>query len=108
MRFLGPRPILTSIGAVGLLTGLAYGTSVFRDIVFAGLYGGSQLLDVYFTALGPSQFLGLELASLAYLAFLPEFSRALKTDGSVVTKRLLNERILLALQDVVCSSRCIC
>ncbi|HUL03238.1 MAG TPA: hypothetical protein VLV16_08445, partial [Gemmatimonadales bacterium] len=65
-----------SIIFVGLLAVLGYLVSALRDAVLAAFYGGSPALDVYFIALSPAQFLGMEGASLAYLAFLPEFARA--------------------------------
>src|SRR5437762_3335292 len=98
MQFFARRPILSSIGTVGLLTGVAYATSIIRDAVLAALYGGSRALDIYFLALAPSQFLGLELASLAYLTFLPEFSRSLREGDSLSVSQLFYQRVTLALK----------
>jgi putative peptidoglycan lipid II flippase len=67
---------------VGLLAALGYLISAVRDAVLAAFYGGSPALDVYFIGLAPAQFIGMEGASLVYLAFLPEFARAKgKEDG---------------------------
>ena len=86
------RGIHGSIVLVGGLTASAYLLSIIRDALFATYYGGSAALDVYFVALSPSQFVGMESASLTYLAFLPEFSRAVGADpasyGNLVRERL--------------------
>jgi putative peptidoglycan lipid II flippase len=74
---LGQSPghsVFKSIGMVGGLAALGYLASMLRDALLAAYYGGSAALDVYFVALSPAQFLGTEAATLAYLAFLPEFT----------------------------------
>ena len=96
MNLSAPGATLRSIGTIGLLTGVAYLASIVRDAVLAAYYGGSAPLDIYFIALAPSQFLGMEIASLAYLAFLPEFSRSLGNDDYGAVTRLLRERFALA------------
>src|SRR5436309_2819181 len=92
------RRILRAIGTVGLLTGVAYTASIVRDAVLAALYGRSSALDIYFIALAPSQFLGMEIASLAYLAFLPEFSHSLATGAAKGAGELLRERFALTVK----------
>ena len=58
----------------------------------------SPALDILFLATAPSQFLGLEIASLTYLALLPEFVALLKANavvgvtgstGKTTTKQLI-------------------
>src|SRR5437016_2946441 len=95
MRLFDRRSILASIGTVGLLTGIAYTASIVRDAILAAFYGGSAALDIYFIGLAPSQFLGTEIASLVYLAFLPEFSRAFGNGDKTGTSQLLRERAAL-------------
>lgn len=101
MMLPGRRATLTSIGTVGLLTGVAYLTSIARDAILAAYYGGSTALDVYFIALSPSQFLGMEIASLSYLAFLPEFSRSIGAGATSRLSGLFHERAALALKGSV-------
>src|SRR2546425_2491086 len=93
-----PRSILASIGTVGLLTGIAYTASILRDAILAALYGGSAALDIYFVALAPSQFLGMEVASLGYLAFLPEFSKSFGNGNEFRSIHLLRERAALVIK----------
>lgn len=64
--------------------------------MLARYYGGSSALDVYFIALSPAQFIGMEAASLAYLAFLPEFSRSLRAANHAAYKQLLYARLAFA------------
>ena len=98
MTLFGRRTTLVSIGTVGLLTGLAYLTSIARDAILAAYYGGSAALDIYFIALSPSQFLGMEIASLSYLAFLPEFSRFIGVGDKSRLSRLLHERVAFTIK----------
>src|SRR5207253_10818439 len=67
-----------------------------RDAVLASYYGGSPALDVYFIALSPAQFIGMEGASLVYLAFLPEFARALQAQDVSEYGYLLRARLTFA------------
>jgi putative peptidoglycan lipid II flippase len=101
MKLSTPRTTLTSIGTVGLLTGVAYLASIVRDTVLAAHYGGSPALDIYFIALSPSQFLGIEIASLLYLAFLPEFSRALALVDNPSISQLLHDRVAFAIKGTI-------
>jgi putative peptidoglycan lipid II flippase len=87
------RRILSSIAFVGILSCIGYVLSVVRDSVLARYYGGSSALDLYFVALSPSLFVGMEAASLAYLAFLPEFSLA--AGGQHEYRAVLRSRIAL-------------
>ena len=80
---------------VGSLTALGYLLSTLRDALLASYYGGSPALDVYFIALSPVQFIGMEGASLVYLAFLPEFTRALRADDASAYGRLFRARLKL-------------
>jgi peptidoglycan biosynthesis protein MviN/MurJ (putative lipid II flippase) len=77
------------------LTGLAYVASLLRDAILAALYGGSAALDIYFIALAPSQFVATEVATLVYLSFLPQFSRAIADISGVNPRELLRDRISL-------------
>jgi len=81
---------------VGSLTALGYLLSTLRDALLASYYGGSPALDVYFIALSPAQFIGMEAASLAYLAFLPEFASAIQATGPAHYAHLFRERLALA------------
>ena len=81
---------------VGALAASGYLLSVVRDAMLATYYGGSSALDVYFIALSPAQFIGMEAASLAYLAFLPEFSRSRLAGGAAGDGRLFRARLAFA------------
>jgi putative peptidoglycan lipid II flippase len=72
----------TAVIRVAGLTGIVYVVSVVRDSLLATFYGGSAALDIYFLATGPAQTLGLEIASLIYLALLPEFVKSLHREGA--------------------------
>jgi putative peptidoglycan lipid II flippase len=87
------RGIHASIALVGTLSALGYILSILRDSVLARYYGHSSSLDVYFVALLPSQFVGTEAASLAYLVFLPEFSRAIEAGDEDEHHHLLRARL---------------
>ena len=86
--------IRTALLRVSGLTGLIYILSVVRDVLLANYYGGSAALDILFLATAPSQFLGLEIATLIYLAFLPEFVGAIHQ--GVGLEALLRRRVGLA------------
>src|SRR6266550_2085592 len=92
------RSIRSSIVLVGTMSGFGYLLSIVRDSILARYYGRSPVLDLYFVALSPSQFVGLEAASLAYLAFLPEFSRAISGSAQDEYHHLLRRRIALAVK----------
>lgn len=77
------------------LTALMYLLSVGRDVLLAGYYGGSPALDILFIATAPSQFLGLEIATLTYLALLPEFVGAAHRGGTDIGG-LLRRRVTFA------------
>lgn len=55
----------------GALTGAGFAISIVRDMTLAATYGGSPALDVFFVALGPTLYWGLESANLAYLGAMP-------------------------------------
>ena len=81
---------------VGALAASGYVLSILRDAILATYYGGSAALDVYFIALSPAQFIGMEGASLVYLAFLPEFSRSLRTGDAAAYDTLFRARLAFA------------
>ena len=88
------RDVGASLLRVGALTSFAYLIGIGRDAVLATFYGGSTALDIYFVALAPSQFVGMEAASLTYLALLPEFSKAFRGAGGRSGTYMLRERLL--------------
>lgn len=77
------------------LTAVVYLLSVGRDVLLAKYYGGSPALDILFIATAPSQFLGLEIATLAYLALLPQFVAAAHAGASDIGG-LLRRRVTFA------------
>jgi putative peptidoglycan lipid II flippase len=81
-----------------MLSAMGYALSIVRDAVLATYYGRSPALDLYFVALSPLQFVGMEAASLAYLGFLPEFVRAGKTGEGGEYKHLLRRRLVVTLR----------
>jgi len=83
---------------VGVLAASGYLLSILRDALLATYYGGSSALDVYFIALSPAQFIGMEGASLVYLAFLPEFSRALRSPDAGAYSHLFRARLAFAVK----------
>jgi putative peptidoglycan lipid II flippase len=85
-----------SILVVGALAASGYLLSILRDAMLASYYGGSPALDVYFIALSPAQFIGMEGASLVYLAFLPEFARSLRTADVSAYGQLFRARLAFA------------
>jgi putative peptidoglycan lipid II flippase len=83
---------------VGSLAAFGYLLSILRDAMLATYYGGSPALDVYFIALSPAQFIGMEGASLLYLAFLPEFSRSLRAADATAYGWLFRARLGFAVK----------
>ncbi len=69
-----------------------------RDAILAAFYGGSAALDIYFIALAPSQFVATEVATLVYLSFLPEFSRAIAAISGANPSELLRKRLSLVVK----------
>ena len=96
MEPLQAKRIHRSIRVVGFLAASGYLLSVLRDAMLAKYYGGSSALDVYFIALSPAQFIGMEGASLMYLAFLPEFARSLRARDYSAYGHVLRVRLVFA------------
>jgi putative peptidoglycan lipid II flippase len=82
-----------SILMVGCLAASGYLLSILRDALLATYYGGSFALDVYFIALSPAQYIGMEGASLVYLAFLPEFTRSRRASNPSGHAHVLRARL---------------
>ena len=78
------------------MAAVGYALSIVRDALLATFYGGSRALDIYFIALSPAQFVGTEAASLAYLAFSPEFAGAASGSDDTTYRHLFRERLAVA------------
>lgn len=65
---------------LAILTGTGYLLSLGRDMVLAGMYGGTPALDIFYLALAPIQYWAAEIAGFFYLTTLPAFRSDTATD----------------------------
>lgn len=91
-----PQSVARSAGTVGLFTMVSRFGGLFRDAVFANLFGAGTASDAYLMAFTiPNTFRTLVAEGSLTVAFLPVFREAEKTEGPSAGRRLLAEALVI-------------
>ncbi len=91
-----PQSVARSAGTVGLFTMVSRFGGLFRDAVFANLFGAGTASDAYLMAFTiPNTFRTLVAEGSLTVAFLPVFREAEKAEGPDAGRRLLAQALVI-------------